>query len=254
MVDRRSRTLNARQYAGLAYGLLVLTVYGSIIPLRFRPMSYEEALGRYREAGLYDATLVMARGDWVVNGMQYVVLSFCAAAALSVDLRWVYRLAAAAVVVPLGFLAASWIEFLQVYFPPRTISINDLIVERVGLVAGAVGLMVLGKAEARARRLAERVGIGHRWSHYPQQASGGEMQRAAIARALVHEPALLVADEPTGNLDSDNGQRVLTLLRELNRDLGVTILLATHAPDVAAAADGVLHMRDGRFDHALAPV
>ena len=73
------------------------------------------------------------------------------------------------------------------------------------------------------------------------------MQRAAIARALIHQPALLVADEPTGNLDSENGANVLALLDELNREMGVTILLATHAADVAAAADRVLTMRDGRF-------
>jgi putative ABC transport system ATP-binding protein len=92
------------------------------------------------------------------------------------------------------------------------------------------------------------VGIAHRLQHYPQQVSGGELQRAAIARALVHEPALLIADEPTGNLDSDNGARVLALLQELNRDIGVTILLATHAAEVAAAARRVQRMRDGRFD------
>ncbi|MGE0866789.1 MAG: ABC transporter ATP-binding protein [Vicinamibacterales bacterium] len=103
-------------------------------------------------------------------------------------------------------------------------------------------------ADARARALADRVGIAHRLSHFPQQVSGGEMQRAAIARALVHEPALLVADEPTGNLDSDNGTRVLALLSELNRELGVTVLLATHSADVAAAATHVLRMRDGRFE------
>jgi putative ABC transport system ATP-binding protein len=96
-------------------------------------------------------------------------------------------------------------------------------------------------------RLAERVGIRHRLAHYPQEVSGGEMQRAAIARALVHEPALLIADEPTGNLDSDNGARVLALLTELNRELGITILLATHAPEVAGRAGRVLHMRDGRL-------
>ena len=73
------------------------------------------------------------------------------------------------------------------------------------------------------------------------------MQRAAIARALVHQPALLVADEPTGNLDSDNGSTVMALLTELNRELGVTILLATHAPEVAAAARASLHMRDGQL-------
>ena len=73
------------------------------------------------------------------------------------------------------------------------------------------------------------------------------MQRAAIARALVHQPALLVADEPTGNLDSENGANVLALVAELNRELKVTVLLATHADDVAAAATRTIRMRDGRF-------
>ena len=103
------------------------------------------------------------------------------------------------------------------------------------------------EAESRARALADRVGISHRLTHYPQQISGGEMQRAAIARALVHRPALLVADEPTGNLDSENGANVLALIAELNRELGVTVLLATHAADIAGAAKRVLRMKDGRF-------
>ena len=103
------------------------------------------------------------------------------------------------------------------------------------------------EAEKRARALAERVGIAHRLTHYPQQISGGEMQRAAIARALVHKPALLVADEPTGNLDSENGANVLALLAELNKEMHVTVLLATHAADVAAAASRVMRMKDGKF-------
>src|SRR5687768_9538483 len=103
------------------------------------------------------------------------------------------------------------------------------------------------EAEARAMALAERVGIAHRLHHYPQQISGGEMQRAAIARALVHQPVLIVADEPTGNLDSENGANVLALLKALNREMGVTILLATHSADVAAAADRIMHMKDGKF-------
>jgi len=103
-------------------------------------------------------------------------------------------------------------------------------------------------AERRARTLAERVGIAHRLTHYPQQISGGEMQRAAIARALIHQPALIVADEPTGNLDSENGANVLGLIKELNKELHVTVLLATHAADVAAAATRVLKMKDGRFE------
>ena len=75
------------------------------------------------------------------------------------------------------------------------------------------------------------------------------MQRAAIASALVHQPALLIADEPTGNLDSENGATVLALLGELNRELRITILLATHAQEVAGAAGRILRMRDGRLAH-----
>jgi putative ABC transport system ATP-binding protein len=102
------------------------------------------------------------------------------------------------------------------------------------------------EADRRARALAERVGVAHRLMHYPAQLSGGEMQRAAIARAIVHDPVLLLADEPTGNLDSDNGARVLELLTGLAADAGIAILLATHAPDLAAAAQHIVHLKDGR--------
>jgi putative ABC transport system ATP-binding protein len=105
---------------------------------------------------------------------------------------------------------------------------------------------------ARARELAERLGLGARRDHYPQQLSGGEMQRCAIARAVVHDPILLIADEPTGNLDSENGRRILSLLADLHATLGVTLLLATHAADVAAAALRVVHMRDGRIEREIA--
>jgi putative ABC transport system ATP-binding protein len=105
-------------------------------------------------------------------------------------------------------------------------------------------------AAAAARALLLRVGLAERLGHYPAQLSGGELQRGAIARALVHRPALLVADEPTGNLDSENGRRVVELLRELNTETGITMLLATHAPDVAAAAHRIVRMRDGRIESA----
>lgn len=105
-----------------------------------------------------------------------------------------------------------------------------------------------GKAERLAAEYAERVGLQHRLRHFPQQLSGGEMQRAAIARAVVHNPALLIADEPTGNLDSENGEKVLRLLGELNRELGLTILLATHGIETARAAERVIYMRDGRIE------
>ena len=116
----------------------------------------------------------------------------------------------------------------------------------------ALPLLLAGGARdaslARARQWATEMGLEHRLDHRPTQLSGGEMQRAAIARAVVHDPALVLADEPTGNLDSANGARILDALVRLNRDRGLTLLLATHAAEVAAAADRVVHMRDGRID------
>jgi putative ABC transport system ATP-binding protein len=103
------------------------------------------------------------------------------------------------------------------------------------------------EAFERAAQLAERVGIAHRLGHLPGQISGGEAQRAALARAVIHKPGLLIADEPTGSLDSSNGRRVLELLQELNRELGVAVLMATHDAGVAAAAGKILTMKDGRM-------
>ena len=98
----------------------------------------------------------------------------------------------------------------------------------------------------KARSLASRVGIEHRLDHMPSQISGGEAQRAALARAVIHEPALLIADEPTGSLDSTNGQLVLDLFRQLNQDLGIAILMATHDAAVASLAQHTIKMRDGQ--------
>lgn len=111
------------------------------------------------------------------------------------------------------------------------------------------------EAAERARRTAARVGLSARTGHFPAQLSGGEAQRAAIARAVIHRPALLIADEPTGNLDSANGARVLELLRELNTRIGTAVLLATHDDRVAASAGRVIEMRDGAVvrDAAAAP-
>ena len=103
-------------------------------------------------------------------------------------------------------------------------------------------------AESRAKDLAAEVGLSHRLNHFPQQLSGGEMQRAAIARAIIHAPALLIADEPTGNLDSENGGKVLHLLSELNRTMKLTILLATHARETADAAQKIIYLRDGLIE------
>lgn len=89
------------------------------------------------------------------------------------------------------------------------------------------------------------LGLGHRLHHKPSELSGGEQQRVAIARALITEPKILLADEPTGNLDTKSSENVLSLLRSLNKDLGQTIVMITHNPDAATYGTRVLHMRDG---------
>ena len=103
--------------------------------------------------------------------------------------------------------------------------------------------------EARARVLLERLGLGHRLEHLPAQLSGGERQRVAIARALVNEPAVLFADEPTGNLDETTGREILAIFRELH-DEGRTIVAVTHSEEVAAIAGRVVRLRDGRVELA----
>ena len=99
---------------------------------------------------------------------------------------------------------------------------------------------------ARAQAALERLGLGDRLRHEPTELSGGQQQRVGIARALVTEPAILLADEPTGNLDSHAGDEVIELFHELHA-AGRTIVLITHDPDVAAVADRQIHIRDGRI-------
>jgi putative ABC transport system ATP-binding protein len=115
----------------------------------------------------------------------------------------------------------------------------------------ALPLELLGEQDAAARQrgaeLLEAVGLGGVSSRFPETLSGGEQQRAAIARALAHRPALLLADEPTGNLDEDTGDRIIELLTALARQQGTTLLLVTHSNRVAAAADRVLRLSHGRL-------
>jgi putative ABC transport system ATP-binding protein len=108
------------------------------------------------------------------------------------------------------------------------------------------------KRDIRAKRAAEilaKVGLHDRIRHRPSQLSGGERQRVAIARALANDPEIILADEPTGNLDSESGQRILELLADLAGRDGKTVILVTHNPDAAAIADRVVTLKDGRITH-----
>jgi putative ABC transport system ATP-binding protein len=131
--------------------------------------------------------------------------------------------------------------FQAFHLLPRTSALDNV----------ALPLVYRGLAARERRRRAqstlERVGLGHRVHHRPNQLSGGEQQRVAIARALVTEPAVLLADEPTGNLDSATGHAVLELLEQLNSDSGVALVMVTHDRDIAARAHRQIAMRDGEI-------
>ncbi len=103
---------------------------------------------------------------------------------------------------------------------------------------------------ARAQELAELVGLADRMHHLPRELSGGQIQRAAIARALFNRPNILLADEPTGNLDSANSDRIIDLFHQIRRELGTTVVIVTHNPDIAAAADREIRLKDGRVADA----
>jgi putative ABC transport system ATP-binding protein len=141
----------------------------------------------------------------------------------------------------LAAIRAHWIGFVfQQFFLSGMLSALENV---------ASGLLYLGPSRRerlrRAARALERVGLDHRARHRPQEMSGGERQRVAVARALVSEPAVLLADEPTGNLDSASGRVVMELLDGLNRD-GTTVVVITHNTEVAEQLPRQLHVRDGR--------
>ena len=119
--------------------------------------------------------------------------------------------------------------------------------ENVALPLKYRGGVARGERRTRALRLLERLGLSHRVGHRPDELSGGERQRVAIARALIGEPAILMADEPTGNLDSKTGEEILLLLRDLHSRLGTTVVLVTHDMTVAESCRRVVRMKDGRI-------
>lgn len=114
----------------------------------------------------------------------------------------------------------------------------------------ATPLELAGDRDAfdKAQSMLAKVGLAHRADHYPAQMSGGEQQRVALARALAPQPDILLADEPTGNLDGANGAAIIDLLFGLSGEHGATLVLVTHAPDLAARCDRVVHLRDGHVD------
>jgi ABC-type lipoprotein export system ATPase subunit len=116
--------------------------------------------------------------------------------------------------------------------------------ENVALPLVYAGELESAERQARAQNVLEQVGLGDRLGHLPRELSGGQQQRVAIARALVTKPALLLADEPTGNLDSHASEEIMALFEELNRQ-GITVVLVTHEPDVAAHAHRLLTIKDG---------
>ncbi|HYM59498.1 MAG TPA: ABC transporter ATP-binding protein [Thermoanaerobaculia bacterium] len=115
-------------------------------------------------------------------------------------------------------------------------------------LAFPLALAGVSRAEiaARAADVLERIGLAHRATHYPNELSGGEMQRVAIGRAIIHRPPLILADEPTGNLDSKTGEQILDLIRDIHRSQRPTIVMATHSDRAASYGDYVIEVADGR--------
>ncbi|MCC7070189.1 MAG: ABC transporter ATP-binding protein [Deltaproteobacteria bacterium] len=136
--------------------------------------------------------------------------------------------------------------FQSFHLLPRQSALDNVVLP---LVYRRTDPLSPAERKRRAREVLEKVGLGDRMLHKPPELSGGQRQRVAIARALVNDPALLFADEPTGNLDSKTSEEILALLVTLNREHGRTVIVVTHEPDVARRCDRTVQLKDGRVVH-----
>jgi putative ABC transport system ATP-binding protein len=150
-------------------------------------------------------------------------------------------------------LAALRNRFIGFVFQAFNLLPRTTAVDNVALPLRYAGVGI-GERRRRAREALDRVGLSHRWDHTPDRLSGGERQRVAIARAIVTKPKLLLCDEPTGNLDQRVGAEIQALFEELNRDLGVTLVIVTHDPVLARRARRNIKLVDGLVVHDGAPL
>ncbi len=146
----------------------------------------------------------------------------------------------------LGERGRTALRARQIGFIFQSFHLNPILTVRDNV---SIALQFLGvsrrQAKSRAEAWLERVGLGRRLEHYPSELSGGERQRVAIARALVKDPQLILADEPTGNLDSHTGSEIVGLLQEINQQAQATIIQVTHDPEIAALSDETIYFKDG---------
>lgn len=154
--------------------------------------------------------------------------------------------------VDIAQLTPRELAFLRCHTIGYIFQTFNLITVRTALENVTLPMLFAGtppdEAEERGMKLLDTVGLGHRYHHRPTELSGGQQQRVAIARALANNPRIILADEPTGNLDQKTGEEIIALLRMLNAEHNVTIISATHDPKMLGVSDRIFHIRDGKLD------